>query len=45
MKMKQPHRVYLARQAVELLTLLKAMGVGAAGLRLCVDPEGISATG
>ena len=26
MKMKQPHRVYLARQAVELLTLLKSMG-------------------
>jgi integrase len=26
MKMKQPHRVYLSRQAVELLTLLKALG-------------------
>jgi len=26
MKMKLPHRVYLARQAVELLYLLKAMG-------------------
>ena len=26
MKMKQPHRVYLARQAVELLTLLKSVG-------------------
>lgn len=24
--MKQPHRAYLARQAVELLTLLKALG-------------------
>ena len=26
MKMKQPHRVYLSRQAAELLTLLKAPG-------------------
>ena len=26
MKMKQPHRVYLSRQAVELLTLLRALG-------------------
>lgn len=26
MKMKQPHRVYLSRQAVELLTLLTALG-------------------
>ena len=26
MKMKQPHRVYLSGQAVELLTLLKALG-------------------